>query len=81
MHVHTSGDSGWIVPRVTIAEGNYIAGCLRLPRPTSVPALTLTLKPESRNSHIYHLFSISDMLVIEIVFKMSYISKSCYFAY
>ena len=36
---------------------------------------------ESRNSHIYHLFSISDMLMIEIVFKMSYISKSGYFAY
>ena len=32
-------------------------------------------------SHINHLFSISDMLMIEIVFKMSYISKSCYFAY
>ena len=28
-----------------------------------------------------HLFSISDMLMIKIVFKMSYISKSCYFAY
>ena len=25
-----------------------------------------------RNSHIYHLFSISDMLMIEIVFKMSH---------
>ena len=25
--------------------------------------------------------SISDMLMIEIVFKMSYISESCYFAY
>ena len=36
---------------------------------------------ESRNSHIYHLFSISDMLMIEIVFKMLYVSKSCYFAY
>ena len=36
---------------------------------------------ESRNSHIYNLFSISDMLMIEIVFKMSYISKSYYFAY
>ena len=30
MHVHTSRDSGRIVPRVTMAEGNYIAGCLRL---------------------------------------------------
>ena len=28
---------------------------------------------ETRNSHIYHLFSISDMLMIEIVFKMSHI--------
>ena len=37
---------------------------------------------ELRNSHIYHLFLISDiMLMIEIVFKMSYISKSCTFAY
>ena len=43
-HVHTSGDSGRIVPRVAIAEGNYIAGCLSLPRQTSVPAPTLTLK-------------------------------------
>ena len=37
-------ETGRIVPRVTIAEGNYIAVCLRLPRPTSVPAPTLTLK-------------------------------------
>ena len=37
---------------------------------------------QSRNSHIYHLFSISDiMLMIQIVFKMSYISKSCSFTY
>ena len=36
---------------------------------------------ESRNSHIYHLFSISDMVMIEIVFEMPYISKSYYFAY
>ena len=37
---------------------------------------------ESRNSHIYHLFTISViMLMIEIVFKMSNISKSCSFAY
>ena len=28
---------------------------------------------ESRNSHIYHLFLIYDMLMIEIVFKMSHI--------
>ena len=39
--VHTS--SGRIVRRVRIAEGNYIAGCLSLPLPASVPALTLTL--------------------------------------
>ena len=39
-----SRDSGRIVPRVAIAEGNYIAGCLRLPRPASLPVLTLTLK-------------------------------------
>ena len=32
-------------------------------------------------TYIYHLFSIPDMLTIEIVFKMSYISKSCYYAY
>ena len=44
-HVLMFRDSGRIVPRVTIAEGNYIAGCLRLPRPISVPALTLTLNP------------------------------------
>ena len=37
---------------------------------------------ESRNSHIYHLISISViMLLIEIVLKMSYIAKSCSFAY
>ena len=36
---------------------------------------------ESRNSHIYLLFLISDMVVIEIVFKKSYIPKFCYFAY
>ena len=37
---------------------------------------------ESRNNHIYNLFSISDIMsMIEIVFKMSYISKSCFFAY
>ena len=36
---------------------------------------------ELRNSSIYHLFSISNMLMIEIVFKMSYISNFGYFAY
>ena len=37
---------------------------------------------ESRNSHIYHLFSISDiMLMIKIVFEISYLSNSCSFAY
>ena len=37
---------------------------------------------ESQSNHIYHLFAIYDiMLMIEIVFKMSYISKACFFFY
>ena len=48
-HVLMSRDSDRIVPRVIIAEGNYIAGCLRLPRPTSVTALKLTLNTLSRH--------------------------------
>ena len=36
---------------------------------------------EPRDSHIYYLFSISVMLMIEMILKMSHISKSCYFPY
>ena len=36
---------------------------------------------QSRNSQLYNLFLISHMLMIEIVFKISHILKSCYFAY
>ena len=36
---------------------------------------------QSRNSQLYNLFFISHMLMIEIVFKISHILKSCYFAY
>ena len=31
-------------PHSNNSEGNYFAGCLRLPRPTSVPPPTLTLE-------------------------------------
>ena len=56
-HVHMSRDSDRIVPRVTIAVGNYIAGCLRLPRPTSVTALTLTLNTLSRHKTLRYTLS------------------------
>ena len=61
-----SRDSGRIVPKITIAEGNYIAGCLRLPRPTWMPALTLTLNTLSRHKTLrYTLISHSNFLFLE----------------
>ena len=48
-HVHMFRNSDRIVPRITTAEGNYIVGCLRLPRLTTVTALAL--KPTTLSRH------------------------------
>ena len=71
-HVHTSRDYGRIVPRVTIAEGNYIAGCLRLPRPTSVPALTLTLSTLSSHSNFLLQESLAAILDLTLFWQSDF---------